>query len=273
MEQYLELLKDVLDNGTRVASRPILKSTGEHPDVFSVFGRQKRFDLSATFPIVTTKRISFKLIVGELLWFLKGSTNVQWLREHKNTIWDEWARADGSVGPVYGKQWRAWRDYEDGSIDQIAEVIRRIRSNDTAQRRRLIVSAWNVAELKDMALPPCHAFFQFYVANNRLSCQMYQRSCDLFLGVPFNISSYALLTCMIAHITGLKPGEFIHTYGDLHIYENHLKQCREQLTRTPFPLPTLWFNPEVKEIDDFGFDDIKLENYNSCAALAGEVAI
>jgi thymidylate synthase len=270
---YLDLLRDVLDHGTRVDTRATLRSTGSGVDALSVFGRQVRFDLSKSFPLLTTKRLAWKAVVYELLWFLRGSTNVRWLQDRGVTIWDEWAAADGELGPVYGKQWRSWRDYQGGTIDQLKHVIEAIRSGDRAARRRLIVSAWNVADIPEMALPPCHALFQFYVAGGQLSCQLYQRSADIFLGVPFNIASYALLTCLVAHVTGLGRGEFVHTFGDLHLYTNHIEQARRQLGREPLPLPELVLRPGAQGIDELRFEDIALEGYQCHPALPGEVAI
>lgn len=264
MRQYLELMKDVLENGTRKEDRT---GTG----TLSVFGRQMRFDLADGFPMVTTKKCHLRSIVHELLWFLKGETNIAYLKENGVSIWDEWADENGDLGPVYGAQWRSWSTADGHRIDQIANVIERIRVNP--DDRRLIVSAWNVGEIPKMALPPCHAFFQFYVANGRLSCQLYQRSADIFLGVPFNIASYALLTMMVAQVTGLKPGEFIHTFGDAHLYANHLDQAREQLTRAPYPLPQMRLNPEVKSIFDFKFEDFELTGYQSHPHIKAPVAV
>lgn len=271
MEQYLSLLRDVRQNGQRRPSRAVLKSTGQPVDTLSVFGRQARFDLSRSFPAVTTKRLFFKGVVHELLWFLKGSTNINYLKENDVGIWDEWAQEGGELGPVYGKQWRRWQGYDGAPIDQIANVIQEIQKNPYS--RRLVVSAWNVADLAEMALLPCHLLFQFYVHEGKLSCQLYQRSADIFLGVPFNIASYALLTHLIAQVTGLTPGEFIHTFGDLHAYTNHLEQIDLQLSRSPLPAPTLWLNPQRKNIDDFVFEDIRLENYQSHPPIKAEVAV
>jgi thymidylate synthase len=273
MQQYLDLLDDVINNGTQVATRAKLKSTGKEIDAISVFGRQARFDLGTSFPAVTTKKLAFRSVVYELLWFIKGMTNNQWLKEHQVSIWNEWDRGDGELGPIYGKQWRAWRDDKGGTIDQLGQVIEQIRNDDLSARRRLIVSAWNVAEIPQMALPPCHAFFQFHVLNGKLSCQLYQRSADIFLGVPFNIASYALLTCLVAHVTGLSRGELVHTFGDLHLYLNHLPQAKQQLALSPYPPPRLVLNPDIKNIDDFAFTDITLEGYTSHPPLAGEVAV
>lgn len=252
MRQYLDLMRHVLDHGTRKTDRT---GTG----TLSVFGHQMRFDLADGFPLVTTKRIHLKSVIHELLWFLTGSSNVAYLREHGVSIWDEWAREDGELGPVYGVQWRSWRAADGSTIDQLAQVVGEIRRNPDS--RRLIVSAWNVGELGEMALPPCHALFQFYVADGRLSCQLYQRSVDCGLGLPFNIASYALLTMMIAQVCGLKPGEFIHTSGDAHIYLNHIEQIKLQLTREPHPLPTIWINPEVTDLFSFRYEDFRVENY------------
>ena len=264
MRQYHELMECVLKRGVEKRDRT---GTGTR----SVFGHQMRFDLAEGFPLVTTKKLHVKSIVYELLWFLRGDTNVGWLNEHGVTIWDEWADAKGELGPVYGHQWRSWPDGHGGTIDQIADVVRDIRRNPDS--RRLIVTAWNPADVPQMALPPCHCLFQFYVANGRLSCQLYQRSADIFLGVPFNIASYALLTMMMAQVTGLKPGEFVHTLGDAHLYLNHLDQAREQLTRKPYPLPTMRLNPDVKDIFAFKRADYKLENYQAHPHIAAEVAV
>lgn len=259
MDQYLNLLSDVLDNGISKADRT---NTGTR----SVFGRQIRFDLSEGFPLITTKKLHLKSIIHELLWFLSGDTNIKYLQDHDVHIWDEWADNNGNLGPVYGKQWRSW-----GSIDQISNVIEQIRVNSNS--RRLIVSAWNLSDIDQMALPPCHCLFQFYVANGRLSCQLYQRSADIFLGVPFNIASYALLTAMIAQVTNLKQGEFIHSFGDLHLYDNHIEQAKTQLTRSPFSKPNLRLNPDIKNIFDFKYQDIIIENYQHHAAIKASVAI
>lgn len=264
MRAYLDLVQDILDHGVRKADRT---GTG----TLSVFGRQLRFDLAQGFPLVTTKKLYLRAIVHELLWFLRGDTNVAYLRDNKVTIWDEWADASGDLGPVYGKQWRAWEGADGRTIDQIRWVVEEIRRNPDS--RRLVVSAWNVGELERMALMPCHALFQFHVAQGRLSCQLYQRSADVFLGVPFNIASYALLTHLIAQVCDLEPGDFVHTFGDAHIYLNHLDQVNEQLARTPLPLPRLRLNPLVRSLFDFGFDDICVEGYESHAAIRGAVAI
>lgn len=264
MRAYLDLVQDILDHGVRKADRT---GTG----TLSVFGRQLRFDLAQGFPLVTTKKLYLRAIVHELLWFLRGDTNIAYLRDNKVTIWDEWADADGNLGPVYGKQWRAWEGADGRTIDQIRWVVDEIRRNPDS--RRLVVSAWNVGELDRMALMPCHALFQFHVANGRLSCQLYQRSADVFLGVPFNIASYALLTQMIAQVCDLQPGDFVHTFGDAHIYMNHLDQVREQLSRAPLPLPQLQLNPHVRSLFEFRFEDIRIENYQSHAPIKGEVAV
>jgi thymidylate synthase len=261
---YEDLLRDTLANGVHKTDRT---GTGTR----SVFGRQLRFDLSAGFPLVTTKRVHFKSIAYELLWFLRGESNVAWLREHGVTIWDEWADAEGELGPVYGVQWRSWPTPSGGQIDQISEVIEAIRT--TPDSRRLIVSAWNPADIPSMALAPCHAMFQFYVADGRLSCQLYQRSADLFLGVPFNIASYALLTHLVAAQTGLEVGDFVWTGGDCHIYDNHLEQVTEQLTREPFPSPTLRLTRERGSIFDYEFEDFAIEDYQHHPAIRGAVAV
>jgi thymidylate synthase len=264
MEQYLTLMRHVLDKGVHKSDRT---GTG----TLSVFGYQMRFDLARGFPLLTTKKVHLKSIIYELLWFLRGDTNVRYLREHGVSIWDEWADADGNLGPVYGAQWRSWPTRDGHHIDQIADVIEQLRTNRDS--RRLIVSAWNVGELKDMALPPCHAFFQFYVAEGRLSCQLYQRSADIFLGVPFNIASYALLTLMIAQVTGLQPGEFIHTLGDAHLYINHLDQARTQLARSPRPLPAMELNENLTSLFDFDYGDFTLRDYDPYPAIKAPVAI
>src|SRR5690348_10762280 len=264
MKQFLDFMRHVRRNGAPKSDRT---GTG----TLSVFGHQMRFDLSAGFPLVTTKRVHFKSIAYELLWFLRGETNTKYLREHGVSIWDEWADENGELGPVYGKQWRSWQGADGRTIDQMTQVIEQIKSNPDS--RRLIVSAWNVGELEKMALAPCHALFQFYVAGGKLSCQLYQRSADVFLGVPFNIASYALLTCMIAQVTGLVPGEFVHTLGDAHLYLNHLDQAREQLTRTPRPLPRLVLNPDVRSIFDFTFEDIAIRDYDPHPAIRAPIAV
>jgi thymidylate synthase len=264
MQTYLQLLRHVLEHGARKSDRT---GTG----TLSVFGYQMRFDLGAGFPLLTTKKVHTKSVIHELLWFLQGSTNVRYLQEHGVTIWDEWADAQGELGPVYGSQWRSWPTPDGGSIDQIAGVVEQIRRNPDS--RRLVVSAWNPADVPRMALAPCHALFQFYVADGRLSCQLYQRSADVFLGVPFNIASYALLTAMVAQVTGLRAGEFIHTLGDAHLYVNHLEQAREQLSRTPRGLPTLRLNPEVRDLLAFRFEDIAIEGYDPLPAIKAPIAV
>ncbi len=264
MKQYLDLARRILSEGNKRGDRT---GTG----TISVFGHQMSFDLAEGFPLLTTKKLHTKSIIYELLWFLKGSTNVHWLQEHGVRIWNEWADENGELGPVYGHQWRSWPDENGGSVDQIANVIEQIKKNP--ESRRLIVSAWNVAEVDEMKLPPCHVLFQFYVANGALSCQLYQRSGDVFLGVPFNIASYALLTMMVAQVCGLRPGKFVHTLGDAHIYLNHLDQIREQLTRTPYPLPTMRLNPTITDINDFSFEDFSLENYQAWPHIKGEVSV
>ncbi|RFU65454.1 thymidylate synthase [Peribacillus glennii] len=264
MKQYLDLCRHVLENGTEKEDRT---GTG----TISTFGYQMRFDLQKGFPLLTTKKLALKAIIHELLWFLKGDTNIGYLQENGVRIWNEWADETGELGPVYGRQWRSWGTADGRQIDQISEVIEQIKTNPDS--RRMIVSAWNVGELEDMALPPCHAFFQFYVADGKLSCQLYQRSADVFLGVPFNIASYALLTMMIAQVTGLKPGEFVHTFGDVHIYSNHVEQVKLQLTREPRKLPEMKINPEVKNIFDFTFQDFSLENYDAHPHIKGVVSV
>ncbi len=261
MQQYLDLLRDVLENGVDKMDRTGVGTR-------SVFGRQMRFDLNKGFPLMTTKKMHLKSIIYELLWFLKGDTNVKYLQEHGVRIWNEWADENGDLGPVYGSQWRNWNGE---GIDQIAEVIEKLKK--TPNDRRMIVSAWNVGKIAQMHLPPCHMMFQFYVANNKLSCMLYQRSCDMFLGVPFNIASYALLTMMIAQVCGYELGEFIHTLGDTHIYHNHFDQVREQLSHTPYELPQMRINPEVKDINDFKYEDFELVNYKSYDAIKGQVAV
>ncbi len=264
MRQYLDLLSHVLENGTDRGDRT---GTGTR----SVFGYQMRYDLGQGFPVLTTKKLHLKSIIHELLWFLAGDTNIKYLNDNGVSIWDEWADAKGDLGPVYGKQWRSWPDAQGGTIDQIENLLREIRCNPYS--RRLIVSAWNPAEVEQMALPPCHCLFQFYVSDGRLSCQLYQRSADIFLGVPFNIASYALLTMMVAQVTGLRPGDFVHTLGDAHIYSNHFEQAHEQLRRQPKVLPTMWINPEVKDLFAFRFDDFRLENYVADATIKAPIAV
>ncbi|MGZ3844736.1 MAG: thymidylate synthase [Flavisolibacter sp.] len=264
MQQYLSLLQHILDNGVKKTDRT---GTG----TISCFGYQMRFDLQEGFPLVTTKKLHLKSIIHELLWFLKGETNVEYLKQNGVSIWNEWADESGDLGPVYGKQWRSWEGANGETVDQVSEVIKQIKANPDS--RRLIVSAWNVAELPKMALMPCHAFFQFYVADGKLSCQLYQRSADVFLGVPFNIASYALLTMMVAQVCDLEPGEFIHTFGDVHIYNNHMEQVQLQLSRKPFPLPAMKLNPNVKNIFDFKFEDFTLENYQFHPPIKAPVAV
>lgn len=264
MKQYLELLNRILNEGTRKSDRT---GTG----TLSVFGHQMRFDMAEGFPLLTTKKLHLKSIIYELLWFLRGDTNVKYLHDHGVRIWDEWADENGELGPIYGHEWRSWPDYQGGTIDQIANVVDQIRR--TPDSRRMIVSAWNVAEVDSMALPPCHTMFQFYVAEGRLSLQLYQRSADTFLGVPFNIASYALLLQMMAQVTGLQPGEFIHTTGDTHLYINHLDQARLQLTRTPRKLPRMAINPDVKSIFDFTYEDFRLEGYDPWPHIKAEVSV
>jgi thymidylate synthase len=264
MKQYHDLMKHVLEVGAKKEDRT---GTG----TISVFGYQMRFDLAEGFPLLTTKKLHTKSIIHELLWFLKGETNIKYLKENGVSIWDEWADSEGNLGPVYGYQWRNWPKRDGGKIDQITQVIEMIKK--TPDSRRLIVSAWNVADIENMKLPPCHAFFQFYVADGKLSCQLYQRSADIFLGVPFNIASYALLTLMVAQVCGLKPGEFIHTLGDAHLYSNHIEQAKLQLTRDFRPLPQLKINPDVKSIFDFKFEDFSLENYDPHPHIKAVVAV
>ena len=264
MKQYLDLLSDVLKNGVEKADRT---GTGTR----SVFGRQLRFNLADGFPLITTKKLHIKSIIYELLWFLRGETNVRFLNEHGVTIWDEWADEEGELGPIYGRQWRSWSAPDGGTIDQITTLIDQIQINPHS--RRLIVSAWNVADVPRMALPPCHLLFQFYVAQDRLSCQLYQRSADLFLGVPFNIASYALLTMMVAQVTNLQPGEFVHTFGDVHLYTNHLEQTRVQLDREPQELPTMRINTSRTSIFQFEYDDFQLENYQPHSHIRAPVAV
>jgi len=264
MKPYLDLMRHVLEHGTRKDDRT---GTG----TLSVFGWQMRYNLAEGFPLVTTKKCHLRSILHELLWFLQGDTNIKYLKENGVSIWDEWADENGNLGPVYGHQWRNWPKPDGGAIDQISEVVKTLKSNPDS--RRIIVSAWNVADLDKMALAPCHAFFQFYVADGKLSCQLYQRSADIFLGVPFNIASYALLTLMMAQVTGLKPGDFVHTLGDAHLYLNHLDQTREQLSREPRPLPTMALNPEVKDIFAFRFEDFTLSGYDPHPAIKAPVAV
>ena len=264
MRQYHDLIKHILENGTKKEDRT---GTG----TLSVFGYQMRYDLNAGFPCVTTKKLHLRSIIHELLWFLKGDTNIKYLKDNKVSIWDEWADENGNLGPVYGSQWRSWPTREGQTIDQIKEIIRQIK--ETPDSRRIIVSAWNVGEIKNMALPPCHAFFQFYVADNKLSCQLYQRSADTFLGVPFNIASYALLTMMVAQVCKLELGDFVHTLGDAHLYLNHLEQAQLQISRTPRALPTMKINPAVTEILDFKYEDFELLNYDPHPHIKGAVAV
>lgn len=264
MKQYLDLLSHILENGNEKTDRTGIGTK-------SVFGYQMRFDLQKGFPLLTTKKLHTRSIFHELLWFLKGDTNIKYLHDNKVTIWDEWADENGDLGPVYGKQWRAWQGADGKITDQISQLIHQIKN--TPDSRRMLVSAWNVGEVEQMALPPCHIVFQFYVTNGKLSCQLYQRSADVFLGVPFNIASYALLTAMIAQVCDLEPGEFIHTLGDAHLYSNHLDQARLQLSRTPYELPKLVLNPDVKDIFDFTYEDIKIENYVSHPHIKAEVAV
>lgn len=264
MTPYLDLLRHILENGTRKDDRT---GTG----TISTFGYQMRFDLSKGFPLLTTKKVHLKSIIYELLWFLAGDTNVRYLQEHGVRIWNEWADPDGNLGHIYGYQWRSWPDYKGGFIDQISEAVKSIKANPDS--RRIIVSSWNVADLGNMNLPPCHAFFQFYVSQGKLSLQLYQRSADCFLGVPFNIASYALLCMMMAQVCGLEPGEFIHTLGDAHIYTNHLEQVKEQLTRIPRRLPRMVINPEVRNIFDFKYEDFTLEDYDPYPAIKGQVSV
>ena len=264
MKQYLHLLDTILKNGTEKGDRT---GTG----TISVFGHQMRFDLSEGFPVVTTKKLHLKSIIHELLWFLSGDTNVRYLQDNGVRIWNEWADENGELGHIYGYQWRSWPTPDGKHIDQISQVIDSIKNNPNS--RRHIVSAWNVGELDKMNLPPCHILFQFYVAGGKLSCQLYQRSADVFLGVPFNIASYALLTLMVAQVTGLQPGDFVHTFGDVHIYSNHIEQVKLQLTREPYPLPTMKINPDVKNIFDFKYDDFELVGYQSHPHIKGKVAV
>ncbi|MBP6472703.1 MAG: thymidylate synthase [Chloroflexi bacterium] len=264
MRQYLDLMQTILDNGVRKEDRT---GTG----TLSIFGYQMRFNLADGFPAVTTKKLHLRSIIHELLWFLQGDTNIQYLRDHGVTIWDEWADENGDLGPVYGYQWRNWPASDGRSIDQITQLIHRLQTNPDS--RRHIVSAWNPADVDQMALPPCHTLFQFYVANGRLSCQLYQRSADVFLGVPFNIASYALLMLMVAQVCGYQPGDFVHTFGDAHLYLNHLDQARLQLSRTPYPLPHMQLNPNVMSIFDFKYEDFELQNYQSHPAIKAPIAV
>jgi thymidylate synthase len=264
MKEYLDLMQHVLDKGTQKHDRT---GTG----TISVFGYQMRFDLQQGFPMVTTKKLHLKSIIHELIWFLSGDTNIKYLKENGVRIWDEWADAEGNLGPVYGSQWRSWPAPDGRHIDQISQIINTIKNNPDS--RRIIVSAWNVAEIENMALPPCHAFFQFYVADGKLSCQLYQRSADIFLGVPFNIASYALLTMMVAQVCGLQYGDFVHTLGDAHLYNNHIEQAKLQLSREPKPLPVMKINPGVKDIFDFKFEDFTLEDYDPHPHIKGIVAV
>ena len=264
MQQYLDLLQHIIDHGTYKNDRTGTGTT-------SVFGYQMRFNLADGFPLVTTKKVHMRSIIHELLWFLKGETNIKYLKDNGVSIWDEWADAEGELGPVYGKQWRSWEGPNGVVIDQVRDLIDQINKNPDS--RRLIISAWNVADLPRMALMPCHTLFQFYVADGKLSCQLYQRSADVFLGVPFNIASYALLTLMVAQVCQLQPGDFVHTFGDVHLYSNHIEQARTQLSRSPFPLPTMSLNPAVTDIFDFTYEDFKLENYQCHPAIKAPVAV
>jgi thymidylate synthase len=264
MQQYLDLLRHIIEQGVKKEDRTGTGTT-------SCFGYQLRFNLQEGFPLVTTKKLHLKSILHELLWFLKGDTNIRYLKEQNVSIWDEWADENGDLGPVYGKQWRSWQGADGKTYDQIADVLKQIKQNPDS--RRMIVSAWNVADLPEMALMPCHALFQFYVADGKLSCQLYQRSADVFLGVPFNIASYALLTMMMAQVCDLEPGDFVHTFGDVHLYNNHTEQAALQLTRTPFPLPVMKLNPAVKNLEDFTFEDFTLENYRFHPAIKAPVAV
>ena len=264
MKAYLDLVQHIMDTGATKTDRT---GTG----TISIFGHQMRFDLREGFPMVTTKKLHLKSIVHELLWFLQGDTNIKYLKENGVGIWDEWADADGNLGPVYGKQWRRWEGADGKIYDQIADVLRQLKTNPDS--RRMIVSAWNVADLPHMALSPCHALFQFYVANGRLSCQLYQRSADVFLGVPFNIASYALLTMMMAQVTGFEYGDFVHTFGDVHLYSNHMEQAKLQLSRTPYPLPTMKINPDVKDLFAFRYEDFTLEGYQCHPGIKAPVAV
>ena len=264
MQAYLDLLQHIIDTGVKKSDRTGTGTT-------SCFGYQMRFDLQKGFPMVTTKKLHLKSIIYELLWFLKGDTNIKYLKEHGVRIWDEWADENGDLGPVYGHQWRSWAGADGKTYDQVKDVLHQLKTNPDS--RRMIINAWNVADLPKMKLSPCHALVQFYVANGKLSCQLYQRSADVFLGVPFNIASYALLTLMLAHVTGLQPGEFVHTFGDVHLYNNHVEQAKLQLTRTPFPLPALRLNPDVKDLFSFTFGDFTLENYQSHPSITAPVAV
>lgn len=264
MKQYIDLIKRVLEEGTERNDRT---GTG----TIGVFGHQMRFDLSQGFPLLTTKKLHLKSIIHELLWFISGSTNIKYLQDNGVRIWNEWADENGELGPVYGHQWRSWPTYDGGAIDQLGSVIEQIKTNPYS--RRLLVCAWNVAEVENMALPPCHTLFQFYVANGKLSCQLYQRSADIFLGVPFNIASYALLTMMIAQVCGLEPGDFVHTFGDAHIYKNHLEQVHEQIAREPYPLPKMKINPNVKDINNFKYEDFELVDYQAHPHIKGVVSV
>jgi len=264
MKQYLDLLQHVLDNGTKKEDRT---GTG----TISVFGHQMRFNLQEGFPLITTKKLHLRSILHELLWFLTGDTNIRYLKENNVSIWNEWADENGDLGPVYGYQWRSWPTYNGGHVDQITQLVHSLKTNPDS--RRHLLSAWNVAMVNEMALPPCHVLFQFYVANGKLSCQLYQRSADLFLGVPFNIASYAALTMMMAQVCGYEPGDFVHTFGDAHIYSNHIEQVKLQLTREPLPLPTLKLNPEVKDIFGFKYEDLEITGYQSHPHIKGAVAI
>ena len=264
MKQYLDLLREITEHG-------VVKSDRTGTGTKSIFGHQMRFHMADGFPLLTTKKLHLKSIIYELLWFLQGSTNVRWLQEHGVSIWNEWADEQGELGPVYGHQWRAWPTYDGGTIDQIQQAVELIKNNPDS--RRIVVSAWNVAEVSKMALPPCHLLFQFYVADGKLSLQLYQRSADTFLGVPFNIASYALLLMMVAQVTGLKAGEFVHTLGDAHIYNDHIEQMKLQLSREPRKLPTMKINPEVKNIFDFKFEDFELEGYDPHPHIAGKVSV
>ncbi|OJW82383.1 MAG: thymidylate synthase [Bacteroidetes bacterium 46-16] len=264
MQQYLNLLRHIMDTGTAKSDRTGTGTT-------SVFGYQMRFDLQAGFPLVTTKKLHLKSIIYELLWFLKGDTNTAYLKEHGVSIWDEWANEQGDLGPVYGHQWRSWTGADGKTYDQVKDVLQQLKTNPDS--RRMIVNAWNVADLPKMALSPCHALFQFYVADGKLSCQLYQRSADVFLGVPFNIASYALLTMMMAQVCGLQAGDFIHTFGDVHLYNNHVEQAKLQLTREPYPLPQMRLNPNVKDLFDFTYEDFSLEHYQHHPAIKAPVAV